>query len=88
MPEHDHTDEETQLAEDQAQRSGGMTREQQTIWIVGAILLIGLTILYNVTRLPDGHPFKECERIIGMDRACEARIAAHAVKWGFYPRPR
>lgn len=51
------------------------------------IAVIGLAILYNVTRLPQGHPFKECERIIGMDQACEARIAAHALKWGFYPRP-
>lgn len=50
------------------------------------IAVIGLAILYNVTRLPDNDPFKECERIIGMDQACQARIAGHALKWGFYPR--
>lgn len=52
-----------------------ITRGQQTAWIVGVIAVVGMAILYNVTRLPDNHPWKECEQIIGMDRACTARIA-------------
>lgn len=42
--------------------------------MLGIIAVIGLAILYNVTRLPEGHPLKECERIIGMDRSCESKI--------------
>lgn len=60
-----------------------MSRGQQTAWIVGVIAAFGLATLYNVTRLPDGHPYKECERIIGMDEACAARIAARNMMRGF-----
>lgn len=60
-----------------------MTRGQQTAWIVGVIAVIGLAILYNVTRLPDNHPWKECEQIIGMDRACTARIAGRELMKGY-----
>ena len=50
--------------------------------LLGVIAVIGLAILYQVTRLPEGHPFKECERIIGMDSACEARIAGRNIMMG------
>lgn len=55
--------------------SADMSRSLQTIWIVSVIAVIGLGILYSLTRLPDNHPWKECEQIIGMDGACKARIA-------------
>ncbi len=60
-----------------------MTRGQQTTWIVGAIAVVGIAILYNVTRLPDNHPWKECEQIVGMDRACTARIAGRELMKGY-----
>lgn len=47
----------------------------KTHLMLAFIAIIGLAILYNVTRLPDGHPFKECERIIGMDERCKTDIA-------------
>lgn len=54
-----------------------MSRETQTLWIVGAIVLMGLAVLYVLTRLPEGHPDKECQGVIFMDRACTANNAAN-----------
>lgn len=61
-------------------KGDGLTTTQL---LLGVIAVIGLAILYQVTRLPEGHPFKECERIIGMNSACEARVAASRMMRGF-----
>jgi hypothetical protein len=53
-----------------------MTREQQTAWIVGAIVVVGLAILYVITRDDPSSPYAQCQMIIGHDHACEADIAA------------
>jgi hypothetical protein len=60
-----------------------MTRSQQTFWIVMTIAAFGFGILYYVTRLPEGHPYKHCERIIGMDDACTAKAAAREMMRGY-----
>lgn len=74
--------EPTEDSEPKAQ-SSDMSRGQQTVWIVGTIAVVGMAILYNVTRLPDNHPWKECERIIGMNDACVARIAGRELMKGY-----
>lgn len=43
--------------------------------LLAIIAVIGLAILYNVTRLPDGDPYAKCQRIIGHDSACRADVA-------------
>lgn len=43
--------------------------------LLSVVAIIGLAILYNVTRLPAGDPYAKCQRIIGMDGACEAEVA-------------
>ncbi|AJA10145.1 Putative membrane protein [Sphingopyxis fribergensis] len=47
------------------------------------IAIVGLAILYHVTRLPEGHPYAKCQRIIGMDGACKAEVAASRMMRGF-----
>ena len=47
------------------------------------IAVVGLAILYHVTRLPEGHPYAECQRIIGMDGACEAEVAGRMIMRGY-----
>lgn len=60
-----------------------MTRSQQTFWIILTIAVFGLGILYYVTRLPEGHPYAACQRIIGMDGACEAEVAGKMIMRGY-----
>lgn len=63
-------------------KTGDMTREDQTMWIVGAILLVGLMILYFMTRLPTSHPDKECETLFGMDSKCQYEHATRRLNRG------
>ncbi|GGJ52593.1 hypothetical protein CDQ92_15050 [Sphingopyxis bauzanensis] len=44
--------------------------------LLAIIAVIGLAILYKVTRLPETDPYAKCQRIVGMDGACEADVAA------------
>lgn len=60
-------------------QSGDMSRGTQTFWIVAAILAVGLVILYFQTRLPDGHPYKQCETLFGQDTHCAGSIAAERI---------
>lgn len=60
-----------------------MTRGQQTAWIVGTLIVMALAFAYWATRLPDGDPYAKCQRIIGMDRACEAEVAARQMMRGY-----
>jgi hypothetical protein len=46
----------------------------KTHLLLSVIAIIGLAILYQVTRLPDGHPHKECETLFGVDRECRFNI--------------
>ncbi|GAO79766.1 hypothetical protein [Sphingopyxis sp. C-1] len=46
------------------------------------IAIIGLAILYNVTRLPKGDPYAKCQRIIGHDTACRADVAYNQMMRG------
>jgi hypothetical protein len=65
---------------DQSPKKGeGLTATQMLLAVVA---VIGLAILYNVTRLPEGHPFKECEHIFGVDQRCSAKIAARNIMMG------
>ncbi|WP_447752044.1 hypothetical protein [Sphingopyxis fribergensis] len=50
--------------------------------LLAIVAVIGLAILYNVTRLPAGDPYAKCQRIIGMDGACEAEVAASQMMRG------
>lgn len=50
--------------------------------LLSVITVIGLAILYNVTRLPAGDPYAKCQRIIGMDGACEADVAISQMRRG------
>ena len=52
--------------------TGEMTRGQQTAWIVGAIAIAAGGWFYYDTRLPDGHPSKECQGVLFMDDRCLA----------------
>jgi hypothetical protein len=60
-----------------------MTRGQQTAWIVGTLIVMALAFAYWATRLPDGDPYAECQRIIGHDNACRAEVAAGLVMRGY-----
>jgi hypothetical protein len=58
---------------------GAMTRGQQTAWIVGAILAVGLVALYFAMRLPEGHIYYHCQIAFGlMDKQCMALAAANS----------
>ena len=61
-----------------------MTRGQQTAWIVGTLIAIALAFAYWATRLPESDPFAKCQRIIGYDSACRAKVAASQMMKGFY----
>lgn len=50
--------------------------------LLAIVAVIGLAILYHVTRLPAGDPYAKCQRIIGMDGACEAEVAASRMMRG------
>lgn len=50
--------------------------------LLSIVAIIGLAILYHVTRLPAGDPYAKCQRIIGMDGACEADVAISQMKRG------
>jgi len=50
--------------------------------LLGVIAIIGLAILYSVTRLPDGDPYAKCQRIIGHDTACRADVAIRQMQRG------
>ena len=64
---------------------GQMSRGAMTAWIVGAILIAGMAVVYVTTRLPPGHPYKECERLFWDDRDCKATIAArHLLRGAIY----
>ena len=52
--------------------------------LLAIVAIIGLAILYNVTRLPAGDPYAKCQRIIGMDGACEAKVAMSQMARGRY----
>lgn len=59
-----------------------MTCGAQTVWIVGAILAVGLAILFVLTRYPEGHPYEDCQLIFGDDRSCKAMVDARAMMRG------
>lgn len=67
-----------------ADPSTDMTRGQQTAWIVGTLIAIALAFAYWATRLPESDPFAECQRIIGHDNACRAKVAARQMMMGNY----
>lgn len=52
-----------------------MTRGEQTAWIVGAIVAVGLMILYFQTRIPEGGRNAECQHWYGMDNDCVVKNA-------------
>lgn len=60
----------------------GVTRGQQTAWIVGTLALMSAGWLYRDTRLPDGDPVKKCQGIIMMDTACAASVYADQMMGG------
>ena len=51
-----------------------MTRRQQTVWIVGTLILLGAGGFWYSSRLPEGHPNKECQGLIFMDDRCLASL--------------
>lgn len=46
------------------------------------IAVIGLAILYNMTRLPAGDPYAKCQQIIGHDTSCRADVAISQMRRG------
>lgn len=48
--------------------------------LLAIIAVVGLAVLYSITRLPEGDPYAKCQRIIGMDGACEADVAISQMK--------
>lgn len=52
--------------------------------LLAIVAIIGLAILYNVTRLPEGHPYAKCQMIIGMDGKCKAEAAGRLMMRGRY----
>lgn len=57
-----------------------MSRGQQTVWIVGTLLALGLAALYFATRLPAGARDAECQTLLGMDRECVVANAASSLR--------
>lgn len=53
-----------------------MSRGQQTVWIVGTLLILGLLAIYFGTRLPVGARNAECQTLLGMDNECVVNNAA------------
>lgn len=74
---------ESEDTEQPRQEPVDMTRSQQTFWVVLTIAAFGLAILYHVTRLPEGHPYAKCQRIIGSDGACRADVAIDQMRRGY-----
>ena len=57
-----------------------MSRGTQTKWIVGTLIVIGLAILYFVTRTGD-----PCQNVIGWDKQCRYERAVERLNArGYY----
>ena len=75
---------EDELSMVNAKRGKEMTRETQTMWIVGAIALALWAILFFMTRLPESNDYAKCQRIIGpMDQQCKSDVAIKHLSRGY-----
>jgi hypothetical protein len=68
----------TEEGTENKKRRSEMSRGAQTAWIVCTIILVGLALLYQMSRLPSDHTFAKCQTLFGRDEICESTVRLDA----------